>query len=855
MEVVYIIGLIIVIVIMAANRNKRSDTSDPQMDALIDAMRKFAAEQKNLRKDVQSLKEQLDNIEKNTQPGARVAEPRPMPHYKEEPEVNKPVVPVMPAIVVQEVQPTPQEEPAPQPQPIPIAEPHKEEQPEEPVPAPQAEPEPIAASEVSPQPETPRETIAAKPNPAPPTHKGYPFPEPESPWEKWIRNNPDLEKFIGENLINKIGIAILVLGIAFFVKYAIDQNWINEVGRTCIGLLCGSILVGLAHYLRKGYRSFSSVLAGGGIATFYFTIAYAFHQYHLFSQVAAFVIMVIITAFAVALSILYDKLELAVIATLGGFITPFLISTGDGNYQVLFTYLIILDIGILSLAWFKRWPALNVISLFFTQVIFVGWLTQVTNGNKPYEHPIALLFATAFFFIFLGMNMVYQLRRKEHFKPFDFVILLSISCAYYGEGMQMLTNWHNGDYRGLFTLSMGIIYLALAYFIYKKGRADRNLLFLLIGLTLSFLTLTIPIQLHGHAITMFWCAEFVLLYWLSQYSGIRMFKVSSLIVCALAVCSLMMDWGKSGHENTYIALIFHNATGIVTNIVAIAAFATWYLLVRRSRDEEFLSGLPNSYMTSFSLTAAIILLYLTCIFGVNLTFRTLLSYDIPNVYHRLITQAFALTILILLQKGRLKARTEAQLTPIAICFLLYITSSGLAVDLRNGVLSAHYPAVHLYMHWLSSVLMLILTSLTIQGLRRHSEPMLVEKKVLMVLFPIVIITILSIEGTNLYVYAAFNKNNTSYLVWQFGKAGFTVIWAASSFALMWLGMKHREKTLRIISLTLFLIVLLKLFIFDIAGISEGGKILAFILLGVLLLIVSFMYQKLKKIIFDDHKEE
>ncbi|MEI8059934.1 MAG: DUF2339 domain-containing protein, partial [Ferruginibacter sp.] len=99
-----------------------------------------------------------------------------------------------------------------------------------------------------------------------------PPPKKESWIDTWLKNNPDLEKFIGENLFNKIGIAVLVFGIGFFVKFAIDKNWINEYGRVAIGLFCGIILISLAHYLLKSYRSFSSVLAGGGIAVFYFTI-------------------------------------------------------------------------------------------------------------------------------------------------------------------------------------------------------------------------------------------------------------------------------------------------------------------------------------------------------------------------------------------------------------------------------------------------------------------------------------------------------------------------------------------------------------------------------------------------------
>ena len=103
--------------------------------------------------------------------------------------------------------------------------------------------------------------------------------EPSKPFTPYAKPETDLEKFIGENLLSKIGITVLVLGISFFVKYAIDQDWINETGRVIIGLIAGGILIGIAHRVRNSYRSFSSVLMGGGLTVFYFTIAFAFHQY------------------------------------------------------------------------------------------------------------------------------------------------------------------------------------------------------------------------------------------------------------------------------------------------------------------------------------------------------------------------------------------------------------------------------------------------------------------------------------------------------------------------------------------------------------------------------------------------
>src|SRR5690606_851085 len=180
---------------------------------------------------------------------------------------------------------------------------------------PDTEEEPFLVSETVPEPihEEPQlPPIPLMPEPgynelAKPEEGAYITPEEAEPTLSWFdrfkRDNPDLEKFIGENLINKIGIVILVLGISFFVKYAIDKDWINEPARVGIGIFCGGLLLGVAHRLRLKYKAFSSVLVAGAIAVFYFTIAIAFHDYKLFSQTTAFIVMVGITAFSIFVSV------------------------------------------------------------------------------------------------------------------------------------------------------------------------------------------------------------------------------------------------------------------------------------------------------------------------------------------------------------------------------------------------------------------------------------------------------------------------------------------------------------------------------------------------------------------------
>jgi len=95
-------------------------------------------------------------------------------------------------------------------------------------------------------------------------------PKPEKPERR------NMEKIIGENLMSKIGILALIIGIGFFVKFAIDNDWINEVGRTVTGLAAGIGLWGIAYPLRDRYRNFSSVLAGGGFAICFVTVAMKF---------------------------------------------------------------------------------------------------------------------------------------------------------------------------------------------------------------------------------------------------------------------------------------------------------------------------------------------------------------------------------------------------------------------------------------------------------------------------------------------------------------------------------------------------------------------------------------------------
>ena len=688
------------------------------------------------------------------------------------------------------------------------------------------------------------------------------FPPP-SPKPTFFELHPDLEKFIGENLINKIGIAILVLGIAYFVKFAIDKEWINEIGRVAIGVLAGGLLIGIAHRLRKTFKAFSSVLIGGGLAVLYFTIAIAFHQYHIFSQAAAFIVMAVITGFAVALSIAYDRIELAVLALIGGFTTPFIVSTGEGNYKILFTYLLILNIGMLVLAYRKKWNLVNLLCYLFTVALYGAWLITKCLGMPDAPYMGALLFGTAFYLVFFLMNIIYNIQNRIHFKAFEIGILLSNTALYYAAGMAILFYYRNNTYQGLFTVLMGVFNLGFAIVLFKRQNTDRNLIYLLIGLVLTFISLAAPVQLEGNHITLFWAAESVLLLWFSQKSGIKLVRATSVIVCGLMTVSLAMDWMELYAVGTHDLITHDLNSGQVMTLFLNKAFLTAIasvasvLITRKllDKEEDAFFAFKIISLSAYKIILGIlfvVLLYLS--FSLELNYQ--LSYRYEATYFRSI--GIGIYNFIFLAIAWLLCRKQMT-RPLSIVFTLasgfclfcyFIQYNSAIISSRADFLQGVNSGLFFKLHYLLALL--FITGLYIFN---QSAKLWTDKgntDWIKWTTAILVVYIASAELSHLGTWISYSPGRIiSYINRQVVKTGYTVLWGLISFVLMQQGMKRKDRVLRIVSLSLFFLTILKLFLWDIRGISEAGKIIAFISLGVILLVVSFMYQRLKRLILEN----
>lgn len=322
-----------------------------------------------------------------------------------------------------------------------------------------------------------------------------------------------LESMIGGQLLNRIGIVILLFGVAYFLKYSFDNRWINEVGRIIIGLIGGiSLLVAGDFAMSRKYSYFSQGLTGGGIAVIYLTTFAAANFYNIFGAPVAFGLLAITALAGGILSVRQNAFGVAILSTIGGFLSPFLIGSKSAHPVPLLSYIVILNLVVLSLAYYKNWRSLNLLSFAGTVLVYILYKSQSAAAKDVL---VIELFLAVYFVIFGTLAFFYNVRHKKPTQAPD-VLLMVLNIAFFLAAS--LDNLHRfGNWHGLFVIALAVVYLVVSLTIQKRKSGD-NLLFLsLLGIGLALVTIAIPIQLKGAWIDIAWVVEAVAL----VYSGIR----------------------------------------------------------------------------------------------------------------------------------------------------------------------------------------------------------------------------------------------------------------------------------------------------------------------------------------------
>jgi len=412
-----------------------------------------------------------------------------------------------------------------------------------------------------------------------------------------------LESKIGGNLLNKIGMAAIILGMAYFLKYAIDNEWIGEGGRVMVGVLTGLGFVAWGEWLhRKEMHGYAVTILGGGVAILYFSIFAAFSFYHLLDQIPALLLMVLITVATVVMSVRYDSKTIAIFATVGGFMTPALLGTGKDNQNGLFTYILFLDLGVLALAYFKNWRVLNLLAFFFTQLIFVAWNLRFYNSTKLWRTEFWL---TGFFFLFAVMSFLYNITHQQK-TTFRDLSLITLNGGCYFLWTYGLLESQYSDYLGFYAVLMAVVYVALGSVAYRRAQEDSYLFLVFLGLGLTCLTVAIPIQLKQNWITVGWSVEAAVLTWVGFHLDSSKTRRSALLLVAMVVFRLLfLDSSfTSAFSDDFTFLFNKRGMAFLAGIASLSAMAYLY-----NRNREKLEDLERWLTGGLFISANLLVLF------------------------------------------------------------------------------------------------------------------------------------------------------------------------------------------------------------------------------------------------------
>ncbi len=445
----------------------------------------------------------------------------------------------------------------------------------------------------------PATTAATSPTPPPPPIVPSYIPPPIKAVPK-PKPDADLESRIGSHILNRIGIAALLIGISYFLKFAFDNNWIGPAGRVTIGLLAGiTVVLWSERFRAQGYQAFSYSLKAVGVGALYLSLWASFQVYNLIPGSAAFVMMLAVTAATAAMAWAQDAQLLAAFALTGGFTTPLLLSTGQNRELALFAYVALLDVSTLLLIVFKPWRALLLISYAGTLLLYIGWYSSFYDRSQI---GLTLVFATLFFAIFAIAPLVACQPESESslFASLPAVLAFINAVVYFLQSYAMVQEVDK-TYMAWFALVLAAIYILLSRWVQIRSinhAAQRTLHFLHLAVALGFITVAIPIRLDAHWITIGWFVEAGVLLWVADRIESDVLNVFALAALALGVVRLLML-----DNFTTTQLIFNMRMATYAIAVAVLGAVSWYASRRIDEAARTVASVAVVALNILALTA------------------------------------------------------------------------------------------------------------------------------------------------------------------------------------------------------------------------------------------------------------
>ncbi|MCC5943344.1 MAG: DUF2339 domain-containing protein [Bernardetiaceae bacterium] len=690
----------------------------------------------------------------------------------------------------------------------------------------------------------------------------------EKTWETELQRivdqqKNDFETLVGEKLMSRLGVLMLVIGIIFFINYGVAEGFIGAFGQVMTGFISGSIVLIISNRMRrKGFQTFSTLLLLAGMGLLYYT-SFLFNEVYddLTTLIISFGLNLAVTGVIIGISLYYNRRDIGLLAIIAGYITAFIVYRyHPGNYAALFTYLLILAAISLAIAHFKQWITLNTINFFVSILIFFGWvLTHSIRSAEDY-HDTALLFGSLYYVVFFTMNVLYSLRNSlsllnyymMHINTLSYVITVFIvlrqtdSLADFG--------WH--------ALALCAFNSFYAYILYRQSESDLNFFYTVLSYSIIFFTISAPLVAGVQYMNLFFLAESLLLLYVGLRTQTSVIQKATIIVMGLALISLVIDW-YIVYGNA-LTQFFWNAATFASFITVVGLVIGFMMLLKRDKDEPL--GFLNcgGYRIALIATAGVVVLLTG-----NLEFMMHETSNFSNEYMRkmflgMYNTVFIVGLWFLLKYLKIDGvKRNVSWAVVFVALLYFFLGHPSAANLRDehltmqGMQSALLADENLLFDFFFHYITVGLCSLGLYFAAKDNYkdlgPNAVEYAVMVYLAASIITIYGTFEVSHWYLLVSYDpieNNDISVILRSARLLGFTFFWAGFSSMVVWLGTRFKIKELRRYGLVLFIITIIKFYIMDFGELEIVGKIISFLAIGLMLVVIGFRYNRIKKAVIE-----
>ncbi len=670
------------------------------------------------------------------------------------------------------------------------------------------------------------------------------------------RTSKEWEALIGGKILNRIGALALIIGVGFFLKYAFDNDWISETMRVLMGAAAGGALLFFAERThKKDFKIFAQGLVGAGVAILYLSVYAAFNFYHLVPQVVAFGLMSGVTMITLWLALKYDSLAVTLLGWAGGFLTPIMLSTDVANEIGLFTYVALLDAGLLAIVLSKeKWIVLEPLSLAATAMMYFLWFV---SDYTPDKFMPTLFFLVLFWMLFFGVEAFRSLRSSSSTLMVRNATAVAAAILIF-TGLYNLFEPSRHAWMGFATLLLAVPHYFM--FVKLKSSAEANSLSLQrFVLTAIILLLTATaIQFERFETVIAWSLEIALIVWAGTKWKMKSVWGFGVVMFVAALFKLLFSFGGL----VYIPLEEFKLLLTLRAPAHILLAASMYFCAELLQKEESGSTAILDYAWCFVAFVFVSVetndLFERWRLYADGDMRDLLSYK-RFLTLSIVWLAYALALNFFCNERQRHAWRHAGLAIAALAVLVGVFAGISFNPIELFTFLLNYRVL--------TLVLLIAGMVTLTRLHRRYAPEAKFKKqfagglsIAVVVLGFVLVTgetrdffqqkIHALEsptewteGTNLELDRLENMKQLSL----------SGVWLLSSILIMLAGLWRRVRNLRLVAIALFGFTILKIFIYDLSFLQTLYRIFSFMGLGVILLGVSYLYQKYKGIIVEEEE--